>query len=300
MKPCLLASLVLALTFGGAVRTAEPPSRTAIRLPVPPPPVPPARKAPSDLFRELLAATPEERDAFLAARSPAARDLIRTKLEEFEALPREQRERRLRVAEIEFHFAALLRAPAEGRARLLAGVPIEWRALVEDRLRTWDALPEARRQELLPGGRPTLELLTRLRSADAATRTRAATAAMPPPLRTRGIAAAPATGPDDLQRFLTLNRSERTKILKRMTPRDRLRAEQTLVQLQQLPEPQREQVVRGLRRYLEMAPAQREAFLVSAERWQQLSPSERDAWRRTVGRVAGSMPQPMPPARGGP
>ncbi|MBL9174098.1 MAG: DUF3106 domain-containing protein [Verrucomicrobiales bacterium] len=306
MKPGLVLAIAAVLLSGAEVSGQEPVRPAGgVRVPIPPPPVPPARKAPTDLFRELLAASPAGREAMLTNRTTAARRLIESKLQEFEVLPPDQRELRLRVAELQFYLSPLLRSAPEGRARLLGAAPVEVRPLLEERLRAWEALPADRRKDLLDS-ESMLSRFVRLQVADPAALTQALQAVpderraeveaqflrwreLTPGERSRRTA--------EFQRFFELRPGEQQKVLKMISAVERGQMEQTLQQFHQLPADQRDRAVRGFRQFMEMSASQREEFLQNAAKWQAMTPAERDAWRRVVERVTHPLPLPIPPER---
>lgn len=302
---CLLA--VLAIPVGSAA-SGQQPTQSSDRVKLPyPQPVPPARKAPTELFRELLATTPAERAAFLASRPPAARELIAAKLLEFEVLPPDQRELRLRVAELQFYLSRLLRTTNEARTRLLSGTPTEVRPLLLERLQAWDALPEDRRQEVLDSEQ-SLSFFVRLQVTDPAALTNAlrqvpaaqrATVeaqlarwqSLTPEQRVRNT--------DDFRHFFELRPGEQEKVLRMISSVERKQMERTLARFNQLPPDQRERAVRGFGRFLAMSANDRADFLQNAAKWQGMTPTEREAWRRVVERATHPTPLPMPPEHAG-
>jgi len=298
---------VIALLAAGtglmAVAAENPRAESEQRTPLQPP-IPPARKPPTELFRELLAAPPEERERQLAARPPAARELITSKLREFEALPPNQRELRLRVAELQFYLSPLLAAEPDDRIRLLAAIPQEVRPLLEERLRAWDQLTAEQRRDLLDSER-SLSFFVRLQTTDPGALTNALTQ-VPASQRTavgaqwaRWQALSPeerARKTADFQRFFALDASEQEKVLGMISSAERAQMERTLARFGELPPDQRERAIRGFRKFLGMTPEQRAEFLQNAAKWQAMTPAERDTWRRVVERV--TTPLPMPPERG--
>src|SRR5580658_10502575 len=70
----------------------NPPSSGEISLPYPP--YPPGY-SPVDLFRQLLAMSPDDRDNYLAKRPPAIRQRLLDKIQEYLALDPTERELRL-------------------------------------------------------------------------------------------------------------------------------------------------------------------------------------------------------------
>lgn len=280
-------------------------SAAPLKLPLPPPPIPPARKSPTDLFRELLAAPPTDRERLLTNRTPAARTLISTKLREFEALSPDQREIRLRVAELQFYLSPLLQATPDARPRLLAIAPEEVRPLLEDRLTAWDALPDDRRSDLLDS-ELSLALFARLQITPPSTLTNILRDV--PPARRAALESQlarwkvmtpeqRAQKATDFQRFFELRAGEQAKVLRMISPAERDQMERTLNQFHELPAEQRERAVRGFRKFLEMSATDRAEFLRNAAKWQAMTPAERDAWRRVVDRATHPAPLPMPPER---
>jgi len=305
MRTVLCIPVLALLLFSGAQgadRVADPQS---IRIPNPPPPRPPTRRSPTDLFRDLLAKSPADREAFLAGRTPAARALITSKLREFEALPPDQRELRLRVAELQFYLSPLLRATADERPRLLGAAPEELRPVLEKRLQTWDATPRSGQQALLDS-ETALSRFVRFQNANPAALGEVLQS-VPPGQRAeleaqwrRWTALSPeqrARQTADFQQFLELRPAERERVLRRISSVERVQMEATLERFRELPPGQRERAVKGFRRFLDMPPAERASFLENAARWERMTPAERDAWRRVVERVRNPVPVPMPPER---
>lgn len=267
----------------------------------PAPPTPPIRKAPTDVFRELLAAGPVDREKILSARSLSARQLIEVKLREFEVLPAEHRELRLQVAELQYFLFQLVQAPTNQQAEVLAQAPKGIRPLLEDRWEAWSQLPPDRQRELLESQkslswfvrgqandpRAVTNLLAQIPAGQRAeieaqfVRWRALT----PEARARKTA--------DFQRFFELSERERAKVLGTVAPEERQEMEATLARFAGLPPEQRERAVRGFRRFLSLTAPERAEFLQSIARWQLMTPTERSKWRQMVSLITA--PPPMPP-----
>ena len=98
-------------------------------------------KSPVALFRDLLAMNPAERQQAIASRPPGTQKRILEKLNEYELLPPDLRELRLRETELRWCLRPLMDLPRENRTNLLAQVPQELRVEVEKRLQIWDVLP---------------------------------------------------------------------------------------------------------------------------------------------------------------
>ena len=208
-----------------------------------PPPVPEPQRSPAVLFRQLLAATASQRSELLASKPEPARTLIVAKLKEFEALPPDQRELRLQVAQLQFYLSPLLRAPATVRSNRLERVPPEDRPLLEERLQAWDALPEDTRREILETER-SLSYFVRQESADprklAALLEQVPAPARPEieaqfarwsslPAEERARKAA------HFSRFFDLSGPERDKTLSRLPDVERQQMERTLAKFSSLP-----------------------------------------------------------------
>ena len=101
----------------------------------------PHLKSPVDLFRELLAMTPAERENYLTNRPPGIRDRILAKVREYEALDPNERELRLRATELRWYLLPLMHESPTNRAARLAAIPDDLRPLVKNRLQQWDILP---------------------------------------------------------------------------------------------------------------------------------------------------------------
>ncbi len=271
----------------------------------PAPPTPPPRKAPTQFFRELLAASPAERERQLSSRPAEARQLIESKLREFEILPPAQRELRLKVAELQYHLSPLLRADSDSRTHLLAEAPADLIPLLKERLHAWDDLPTSQRRDLLEG-EESLAWFVRLQAAPAGNLTNLL-AKVPASQRTaletgyaRWIALTPeqrARKTADFQRFFELSDRERDKVLSALPSTERVLMESTLAQFSKLPPEQRARVVQGFRRYQALNASDRMEFLQNVARWQSMTPAERAAWRDLVQHATQAPPMPPNPAR---
>ncbi len=265
------------------------------------PPVPVPARSPVDLFRELLAATPERRAELLAGRPPAARALIEAKLKEFETFGGEA-EIRLRLAQLQFFLSPLLRATAEQRAALLERAPAEDRDMLRERLKSWDALSADTRREILESER-SLQYFVRQETADPKQLTTALERAPEPsrPEIEAQFARWRALSPEErarrtaqFQRFFGLSENERLLTLRRLPDSERQQMERSLARFSSLPPEQREQCLRAFRKLSELSEAERTEFLNNAAKWQAMSAPEREAWRKVVQKVSGP---PLPPPR---
>jgi len=313
LGPVFLLSHVLpsgkVLLLPASGQGVRPSSSAPSTVPVPPlpgratfPPVP-AVKTPTDRFRELLAAGPEQREALLSRKTPAARALIEAKLREFGALRPDEREIRLRLAQFQDALSTLLPLPPQERRAQLAMVPAEDLPMIEERLAAWDQLPEAERRDLLESERrlswfvrqgevhPDRQRVEAYMASLPPAAQRAAREqlerwlALPPSERSRKSAA--------FSRFFDLTPAERQAALRTLSETERRQMERALADFSALSPDERSRCVSAFRRFEAMEPAEREQFLRKAERWRSMSPNDRAAWRRLVDRSLN--PQRRPP-----
>src|SRR5687767_6917141 len=99
----ILRITILIAVASCAVQANEPPvaKQTPVARVPQPPPLPPS---PVDFFRRLLPMTPEQRESALEKYSPKTREFVTAKVKEYEALPPEERENRLRTLELRWHL----------------------------------------------------------------------------------------------------------------------------------------------------------------------------------------------------
>ncbi len=260
----------------------------------------PVLRSPVQTFRELLAAPVAQRTAYLAKKSGPARELIEAKLREFETLPPGERELRLQLAQLQFYLSPLLAASAGERPQLLAAAPEDVRPMLEERLRSWDALPADARREILESEK-SLSHFVRLESADPgrlADVVRQAPAATRPEVEAqlrRWLALSTterARMTAGFQGFFGLTERERERTLKQLSSTDREQMEATLAAFGQLAASQRQQCVEAFRKFSSLSPERRAEFLRDAAQWQSLSAAERASWRRVVQRAVEQPPMP--------
>lgn len=257
---------------------------------VPPTPARTQTKSPSALFRELLSASSEAREAWLASRPEATRTLVTAKLKEFADLPPTERELRLQVAELEFFLTPLLRVPESDRARYLERIPPGERPLIDLRLRVWDGLAPDLRRELLESQK-SLSYFIRSERADSQ-RLSDTLQAVSQPARpeveaqfSRWAAMDPAERQRRtkiFQRFFDLTPLEKERTVRRLSEMDRLQASRVLEQLAALDPAQRERCMGSFRQFAAMSPAERAEFMSNASRWREMKPEEQSAWRSLV------------------
>ena len=270
--------------------SAADPSASAQRLrDLPQPPLPPVAQ-----FTQLSEATPEERMNQLASRPVRARELILTQLAQFDALSgakREQRILQLRVAQLRFFLAPLLRAPVERRSALLGQVPTTDLAFIESRLAIWDTLSATAQQEVLDSEQALRHFVNQTAPPTSLQLTNAL-AQVPAILQLEVLQEFQhwlALTPDErkqrtsnFNRFFDLTPDEQTRVLGTLTEVERRRMEQSLGHFNALPREKRELCIKNFDRLARLSEGERAEFLENAAKWKAMSKSERDAWRRLL------------------
>ncbi|HSA11655.1 MAG TPA: DUF3106 domain-containing protein [Candidatus Paceibacterota bacterium] len=255
------------------------------------------------LFRELLAMNAGERNRALTNFSPTVRPQILAKVREYESLPPDERELRLRVTELHSYLRPLMTAPTTNRASQLARIPETDRELVEDRLREWDKLSPAVQAELLEH-EATLRYLAQIHDRTEEQR-RIILTNIPAPRREmleKGISKWSSMSEDQrrqtlsrFHQFFELTAAEKEKALRTLSGPERRQIEKTLRAFDQLRPDQRAVCLRSLEKFTSLSPAERHRFLKDAERWQQMSPGERQTWRDLVRKMPPPLPTRRPP-----
>jgi hypothetical protein len=268
------------------------------------PPVP-HLKSPVDLFRELLAMTPAERQNYLTNRPPEIRERILDKLREYKALDPNERELRLRATELRWYLLPLLHEFPTNRAAQLAAIPDDLRPLIKNRLMQWDILPPPLQKEFFESER-ALRYFTHVDSSNSPP--------MPPMPPGHGWHPGPPDSdlarwyalPEDqrqkitaqFNQFFELTPMEKKKTLNTLSDAERQQIEKTLETFGQLPPAQRRQCIRAFTEFAGMSAQEKQDFLKNAQRWSQMLPKERQAWRDLVRQVPEWPPLPpalMPP-----
>jgi predicted Fe-S protein YdhL (DUF1289 family) len=278
------------------------PARSLLsRPPAPPAPAPslPSFRSPISFFRELLAMNAAERKQALTNRPPEIQKQILAKVREYESLPPDERELRLRVTELRWYLLPLMTAPATNRPARLGAIPEQDRKLVEDRLQEWDKLPSDVQKELL-ANQATISYLADLEGRTTEQR-RQMLDNIPPARREmleQGINKWSAMSEDGRRKmldrfraFFDLTAQEKQKALSTLSGPERRQSEKMLRTFGSLPPDQRDQCIRSFAKFASLSLAERQQFLKSAERWKLMSPAERQVWRELVHRL----PPPLPP-----
>jgi len=273
------------------------------------PAIPPARastrsaKASFDFFRQLLAASPAEREKLLAGKNQKDRESLLDGLRKYDDLRPEVRELRVNAMELRFHIAWLMPLPPSNRIGHLQEVPPSQRSLVEERLRIWDQLPIEERKELLEK-----ERLARVTSI-----------LIPPPApgqRGKPMSTIASNQLDQLQarlkRFQSLPEPKQQQIQNnferifglpdvqkareeihslQLPEAERAQMEKTLETFRALPKMQRDLCIQNFKKLAQLPPEELRQFIRNAEEWQKMTPQEREEWRGIVSKLP-----PLPPS----
>lgn len=267
-------------------------------------------KSPVALFRELLAMSPEQRKVALASRPPENQKRILEKVEEYQILPEELRELRLRETELRWYLRPVLDEPRTNRAALLERIPEPERSEVEQRLQMWDLLPPGL-QEQFKNDDTIASYFAQISSATPQEREKIMQQ-VPIARRTeleKGLDRWQAMSEDERKRALggfnkmfELTVEEKSKTLDTVSDDERQDMEKTLAAYASLTVAQRAQCIRSFEKFANMTPAERQQFLKNAERWQEMTPEEREKWRQlvSVAPITPPMAMPFPRPQAGP
>jgi predicted Fe-S protein YdhL (DUF1289 family) len=259
-------------------------------------PTVPHLKSPVDLFRELLAMTPAERENYLMKRPPGIRDRILAKVREYEALDPNECALRLRATELRWYLPPLMHESPTNRAARLAAIPDDLRPLVKAHLMQWDILPPPLQKEFFESER-ALRYFTHVDLP--------ISPPLPPMPPGHDLAHWNTLSEDQRQkitaqcnRFFELTPMEKKKTLNTLSDAERQQMEKTLDTFGKLPPAQRLQCIRAFTEFAGMSAQEKQDFLKNAQRWSQMSPKERQTWRDLVTHVPEWPPLPpalMPP-----
>ncbi|SRR5579862_3292415 len=250
---------------------------------------PPRVKSPVAVFRELLAMSPEQRRAAIAIRPPAIQRRILEKLSEYEILPDELREQRLRETELRWYLRPLMDEEPTNRVARLALVPQELRQMVEERLHLWDVLPP----DVKDKWKSDDMVADYFAQIQAAPDQREVILSNVPPGRRaeleKELAGWQRMTDDERQKALSgwkemfeLPPAEQQKTLEAVSDADRQQMEQTLADYGKLTPIQRAQCVKSFEKFSTMNVVERQQFLKNAERWKEMTPEEQQKWRDLV------------------
>ena len=256
--------------------------------------------SPVNYFRGLLGMKPAERERVLARQSSEQKKILLAKFQEYEAMPPDERELRLRHTQLRWYLLDLMKLAPIERVGRLASMPAEDRASVQDRLRQWDDIPPHLQKQFLESEN-AIGLFLRLQASTPKQR-KSIMESFPPEQRKKME--------DELNRwqslptpqrqemcnrfhqFFELNEKEKQKALGTLSETERQQMEKTLQEFGKLAPEQRQQCVASFQKFANMPPPERAQFLKNAARWQAMKPSERQAWRDLVQKLPAFPPLP--------
>jgi hypothetical protein len=252
--------------------------------------------SPVDLFRQLLATPPDEREKFLTNRTPEIRARILAKAGEYEALDPDDRELRLRATELRWYLEPLLRETPTNRVARLAQVPEGLRELVNTRLQEWMILPPPIQEEFL-ANEHTLAYFSQIdpRTVSLAIPGNGAHATLSEDEQARWNALSANQRRQvtaQFNHFFELTPDEKQMTLNTLSDAERRQMEKTLQSFDQMPPEQRAECVNAFAKFASMDALERAEFLKNAARWSEMSPAERKAWRDLVVNVPQWPPLP--------
>ncbi|HUZ06457.1 MAG TPA: DUF3106 domain-containing protein [Candidatus Paceibacterota bacterium] len=253
--------------------------------------VTPAR-SPVELFRRLLAMSPDDRVNFLTNRTPDIRARILAKVAEYEALGPDTRELRLRATELRWYLMPLLRDAPTNRAALLARVPDDLHQLVQNRLEQWAILPPTLQQEFLDNER-TLAYFTQMDVSNNPAENSGRGPGDADQVHWNSLSEAERSQiTAGFRQFFELTPEEKQETLNTLSDAERQQMEKTLQAFDKMPASQRAECVNAFAKFASMDAAEQAEFLKNAARWSEMTPAERKAWRDLVVHVPQWPPLP--------
>lgn len=256
-----------------------------------PPPLPVPGQSSADSFRALLALSPEQRAQKLSAEPEERRRVLEKALREYDALPPEERELRLRALDLRLQISFLIRLPPSNRADRLKLLPEADRPVVEAKVKRWSQFPPTAQKELVENER-VLRLWIGHGTFGHVTN-----------VNLSGPSAAQFGQINkDLERWQQLSPSRQREIQRRyhevfdvaarglpvpppvLPPgtNEQQQVREALAKMSGLSAQQREACISGFEKLAELSPEERARFLKNAERWQAMPPEDRAVWRRVA------------------
>jgi hypothetical protein len=289
--------VLLVLSTGFCAQAADAPA-TSIAADAPKPSVlpPPPLKCPIEMFRNLLARSPGERERLLTNKPPVLRKRILEKVREYEAMRPDERALRLKSTELRWYLRQLMPLSAEDRAAQLAALPETDRQMVADRLKLWDLLPPDLQRQVLqdsptnsPPSPVPLAVSTPPEDAEGPVRRIAEWNAMPAEQRQEMF--------QRFEQFFELTEAEKEKTLHVLSGAEIAQMQRALQTFGKLQPARQQRCLQSFPKFAGMSEDERREFLENAERWKEMSPTERQVWRNLVSRLPAP---PVPPGLGVP
>jgi len=269
------------------------PLRTAPLPPSRKPPIPSVLDSPVSHLKRLLEADLEQRNALLPPKGERSRLFWQKKLQEYEKLEPEERQRRLQEAQWHWYLMLIMRAEGPARSRVLAEIPDEDRPLIENRLQVWEALPKDIQQGILTH-LPALRYFARFAAtSDAGDQGNPSKDLQPmdvaskndhpewhelPPERRRSIFLS-------YQTFFDLETPIKRRVLSKIPLPQRMGIQERLTQMERLSPSQRDQCLAALKAYARMSEEERKRFQQTAQQWKSLPIESLAAIRKVAVRV---------------
>ncbi len=301
------------IVFAAAIIAgAQPPTAEPTGPPPPPSPhwyqhvakgVTVTNLTPIAYFRGLLGMTPEERERVLADKTPKEREHVLAKIDEYERMPREIREERLRHTELHWYLLTLLRlSPAQRQERMKEISPL-YAPMLSQQLGLWDRLPGDTRKALLDNEH-FLQTYAQLQEASA-TLPNDAPDKIPAAQRARWKAelnqwqALPESRRRELceafRQFFYSTGEQQKATIKGLTSEEQGQMAQALSSYAALSPAAQRDCVESFSKFATMSAEDRDQFLHNAAKWEAMSGHEREVWRSLVNRLPVIPPWPGPP-----
>ena len=262
--PILILILILILIFN----PPRPPPPPPIEYKAVAPGVTLHQTSPVLYFRGILGMTPAERDRALANKPAESKKLLLAKVQEYQDLPADIREARLRQTQLRWELTSLTNLPPADRPAFIKEVAPEDRPLLEDYAR-WLALSPAGQKAFLDKLSPTAtgphQALAQWESVPETERQQRS---------------------DQFRQFCDLDQTRQQKALTTFTDAERRTMETALKTFAALPEAQRKICIQSFQKFASMDAAERDEFLKNAARWESMTPDERSLWRDLVQKIS--------------
>jgi hypothetical protein len=252
-------------------------------------------------FRSILGMTPAERTNALASKPAEFKKAVLAKVEEYQALPKEIREARLRETQLRWVLETLMNRPPSGRAALLGGLGPADRALLEERLRRWDEMPADKQKAFLENA-SFLDFYLGWLASSLAER-QAALNSLSPSRRqefTNELArwqTVPETERqrlcDQFHQFFEQSREQQRETLTSFSAADRQAMTAALTHFSVLSPAQRKACIDSFQKFATMDPEERNQFFKNADRWEAMTSDERGLWGALVQKYPIQPPMPQ-------
>lgn len=256
--------------------------------------------SPVQQFRELLAMDSQSRASALDLRPPGMREPIEAKVNQYLALPADEREARLQATELRHYLTLLL--PLTNRMALVTQIAEPMRSVVEARLERWEIMPPQMQEEFLENER-VVSYFTQLGKMTPAQRDELL-GGMPREQRVkveedirrwRGLSETNKNRAfAQFNQIFSLTAEDRAKTLSYLSDAEREAMETTLDRFAGLTSEQRKICIESFQKFTRMSLAERQEFLKKADAWKRMTPAEREQWREVV-RAVPEMPPFFPP-----